>query len=65
MALLQLSVAYPEGFPEHIHNSFSPYMALATPYMVKMSCEYAQETPLDTPLAVMGGIGPLLGIDDE
>ena len=41
-----------EGFPEHIHNLFSPYMVLATPYMVKMSCEYVQETPLDTPLDV-------------
>ena len=44
------SVAYPEGFPEHIHNSFSPFMVLATSYMVIMSCEYVQETPLDTPL---------------
>ena len=27
-------------------------MVLATPYMVKMSCEYVQETPQDTPLDV-------------
>ena len=45
-----LPVAYREGFPEHIHNSFSPYMVLVGPYMVKMNCEYVQETPLDTPL---------------
>ena len=44
------AVAYPEGFPEHIHNSFSPYKEWLIPYMVKMICEYAQETPLDTPL---------------
>ena len=43
-------MAYPEGFPEHIHNSFSPYKEWIIPYMVKMNFEYAQETPLDTPL---------------
>ena len=66
-------MAYPEGFPEHIHNSFSPFMVLATPYMVKMSCEYVQETtPLVTTCddfgisavvldAILNGSNALLG----
>ena len=41
-------VAYAEGFPEHIHDSFSLYVVLVSPYIVKvMKCS---RNPLDTPL---------------
>ena len=52
-------MAQSERFSEYIHNQFSPYMVLLIPYMVKIGCEYTQETPLATPLdpEIFEGLG--------
>ena len=48
-----LIVADPEGGANNrIHNSFSPYMVLTLPYMVKINCEYCFSPPPLDPLEV-------------